>query len=101
MGKFVDVGRRNQKREGDVVDDSATTSRHNDEHTMDVTTNKEYLKNTMIRYFHAKTISERKTILSIIGAVLCLTEEEMSLAVTNIEAYTTQSFRFTKSFFGN
>lgn len=49
-------------------------------------TNIEYLKNIMMSFLHAKTLAERKALVPVIGAVLCLTPDEQAKAIQNIEA---------------
>lgn len=49
-------------------------------------TNIEYLKNIMMSFLHAKTLTERKSLVPVIGAVLCLTPDEQAKAIQNIEA---------------
>lgn len=48
-------------------------------------TNIEYLKNIMVRFLNAKTLSEKKSLVSVIGAVLCLTPEEQQVAMKNLD----------------
>ena len=47
--------------------------------------NIEYLKNIMLRYLNAKTLAEKKALVPVIGAVLCLTPDEQSKAIHNVE----------------
>lgn len=60
---------------------------HNNESSSNGTTkgssavNIEYLKNIMLRYLNAKTLSEKKALVPVIGAVLCLTPDEQNNAV--------------------
>lgn len=49
-------------------------------------TNIEYLKNIMMSFLNAKTLAERKSLVPVIGAVLCLTADEQSKAIQNIES---------------
>ena len=49
-------------------------------------TNIEYLKNIMMSFLNAKTLTERKSLVPVIGAVLCLTKEEQAKAIQNIES---------------
>lgn len=48
-------------------------------------TNIEYLKNIMMRYLNAKTVAERKALVPVIAAVLCLTPEEQQGAIQTLE----------------
>jgi chromosome segregation ATPase len=48
-------------------------------------TNIEYLKNIMLRYLNAKTLAEKKALVPVIGAVLCLTPDEQQAAVRNLD----------------
>ena len=48
--------------------------------------NLEYLKNVMMSFFGAKTLAEKKALLSVVGSVLCLTPEEQHRAAMNIES---------------
>uniref|UniRef100_A0A7S3LEU0 GRIP domain-containing protein n=1 Tax=Amphora coffeiformis TaxID=265554 RepID=A0A7S3LEU0_9STRA len=48
-------------------------------------TNIEYLKNIMMRYLHAKTIAEKKALIPVIAAVLCLTPEEVQGAIKTLD----------------
>lgn len=47
--------------------------------------NLEYLKNVMLSYLNAKTLQEKKALVPVIGAVLCLTTEEQTKALKAIE----------------
>lgn len=47
--------------------------------------NIEYLKNIMLSYLNAKSLAERKALIPVIGAVLCLTADEQKAAMTNAE----------------
>lgn len=47
--------------------------------------NIEYLKNIMLSYLNAKSLSERKALVPVIGAVLCLTADEQKSAMRNLE----------------
>lgn len=49
-------------------------------------TNIEYLKNIMLSFLHAKTITEKKALVPVIGAVLCLTTAEQARAIQNVES---------------
>ena len=47
--------------------------------------NLEYLKNIVLSYLNAKTIQEKKTLLPVIGTVLCLTAEEQKKAMQGLD----------------
>lgn len=47
--------------------------------------NIEYLKNIMLRYLNATTLAERKALVPVIGAVLCLTPDELNRALASLE----------------
>ena len=47
--------------------------------------NIEYLKNIMLSYLNAKTLAEKRALVPVIGAVLCLTEDEQNAAIRNVE----------------
>merc|ERR1712157_341112 len=47
--------------------------------------NLEYLKNITLRYIKASTISERKALIPVLSAVLCLTEDETRNALKAVE----------------
>jgi hypothetical protein len=47
--------------------------------------NIEYLKNVMLSYLNAKTLAERKALIPVIGAVLCLTADEQKHVMANAE----------------
>jgi GRIP domain len=47
--------------------------------------NLEYLKNIMMRYLNAKSVAEKKALVPVIAAVLCLTPQEQAAAVKNLE----------------
>lgn len=49
-------------------------------------TNIEYLKNIMLSFLNAKSLSERKALIPVIGAVLCLTPDEQAGAIQNVES---------------
>lgn len=51
----------------------------------DSTVNLEYLKNIMLRYLNAKSLNEKKALVPVVGAILELTPDELSLAMGNIE----------------
>uniref|UniRef100_A0A7S3V3W1 GRIP domain-containing protein n=1 Tax=Chaetoceros debilis TaxID=122233 RepID=A0A7S3V3W1_9STRA len=51
----------------------------------DSTVNLEYLKNIMLRYLNAKSLNEKKALVPVVGAILELTPDELSLALDNIE----------------
>lgn len=48
--------------------------------------NIEYLKNIMLSFLNAKTLAEKKALVPVIGAVLCLTPDEQAKAIKNVEA---------------
>ena len=47
--------------------------------------NLEYLKNIMLSYLNASTVQEKKALLPVIGTVLCLTHEEQSTAIDQLD----------------
>lgn len=47
--------------------------------------NLEYLKNIMLSYLNAKTAAEKKTLLPVLGTVLCLTPEEQRKAMDALD----------------
>lgn len=47
--------------------------------------NIEYLKNIVLRYLNAKTLAEKKALVPVIGAVLCLTPDEQQAAINALE----------------
>uniref|UniRef100_A0A7S4RRY2 GRIP domain-containing protein n=1 Tax=Ditylum brightwellii TaxID=49249 RepID=A0A7S4RRY2_9STRA len=47
--------------------------------------NLEYLKNVMLSYLNAKTLGERKALVPVVSAVLCLTAEEQTNAMQSVE----------------
>jgi hypothetical protein len=47
--------------------------------------NIEYLKNVMLSYLNAKTLAEKKALVPVISAVLCLTADESKNAMKNVE----------------
>ncbi|CAB9518759.1 GRIP domain [Seminavis robusta] len=49
-------------------------------------TNVEYLKNIMMSFLNAKTLTEKKALIPVIGAVLCLTPDEQANAIKNVES---------------
>jgi len=49
-------------------------------------TNLEYLKNVMLSYLNAKTLTERKALVPVLSAVLELTGEETANAMRSVEA---------------
>lgn len=51
----------------------------------DGSVNLEYLKNIMLRYLNAKTLAEKKALLPVIGAVLCLTPQEQAIALKTLD----------------
>jgi len=48
--------------------------------------NIEYLKNIMLSFLNAKTVAEKKGLVPVIGAVLCLTPDETKQAIKNVES---------------
>mmetsp|Transcript_27456 Transcript_27456/g.76982 ORF Transcript_27456/g.76982 Transcript_27456/m.76982 type:complete len:1235 (-) Transcript_27456:115-3819(-) len=52
--------------------------------TSDGSLNLEYLKNIVLSYLNAKTKQERRTLLPVIGTVLCLTPEEQAKAMERL-----------------
>jgi hypothetical protein len=68
------------------VDDTAHGRAGADETIVDsAVVNLEYLKNVMLSYLNAKTLQEKKALVPVIGAVLCLTAEEQTKALKTIE----------------
>ena len=51
----------------------------------DSATNIEYLKNIMMSFLNAKTLQEKKALVPVIGAVLCLTQREQEAAIKNLD----------------
>ena len=51
----------------------------------DSTVSLEYLKNIMLRYMNATSLNEKRALVPVIGAVLELTPDEQSLAMSNVE----------------
>ena len=47
--------------------------------------NLEYLKNVMLSYLNAKTLTEKKALVPVVAAVLCLTPEEQAKALKSVE----------------
>lgn len=47
--------------------------------------NLEYLKNVILSYLNAKTVLEKKTLLPVIGTVLCLTPQEQQQALQHVD----------------
>ncbi|GAX21883.1 hypothetical protein FisN_30Hh084 [Fistulifera solaris] len=47
--------------------------------------NIEYLKNIMLRYLNATSLSEKRALVPVVGAVLCLTKEEQQKAIASLE----------------
>jgi hypothetical protein len=47
--------------------------------------NIEYLKNIMLRYLNATSLSEKRALIPVVGAVLCLTKEEQQKAIASLE----------------
>lgn len=62
---------------------SAMKSRPREANTENL--NLEYLKNITLRYIKASTISERKALIPVISAVLCLTEDETQKAIKAVD----------------
>jgi chromosome segregation ATPase len=48
--------------------------------------NIEYLKNIVMRYLGAKTLAEKKALIPVISAVLCLTPDEQAKAMLNVDS---------------
>lgn len=48
--------------------------------------NLEYLKNVILQYLNATTVSQRKSLIPVVGAVLCLTQGEQREAVQALES---------------
>jgi predicted nuclease with TOPRIM domain len=71
---------RQEKFEGTKAKPTASAT-----HDADGNANLEYLKNIMLSYLNAKTLSEKKALVPVIAAVLCLTPEEQAAAVKNLE----------------
>jgi hypothetical protein len=42
----------------------------------------------MLSYLNAKTVAERRALVPVIGAILCLTHEEQAHAIRNLEEST-------------
>jgi hypothetical protein len=56
------------------------------QHVADIgAVNIEYLKNVLLRYLNAKSNTERKSLVPVLGAVLCLTSDEQRRAMINLE----------------
>ena len=51
----------------------------------DSTVSLEYLKNIMLRYMNANSLNEKRALVPVIGAVLELTPDELTLAMQNVE----------------
>jgi chromosome segregation ATPase len=51
----------------------------------DSSLNIEYLKNVVLSYLNAKTVQEKKTLLPVIGTVLCLTADEQKKAIDALD----------------
>jgi chromosome segregation ATPase len=63
---------------------AANDKKQSDEENSGVV-NVEYLKNIMLLYLKANTVTEKKTLLPAIFAVLCLTPDEQKVAWSNVE----------------
>lgn len=72
---------RHEKFEGTVKPPTSSTSLDSD----DENANLEYLKNIMMSYLNAKTLAEKKALVPVISAVLCLTPEEQAAAMKNLD----------------
>lgn len=48
--------------------------------------NLEYLKNVILQYLNATTLAQRKSLIPVVGAVLCLTQDEQRRAVSALES---------------
>lgn len=70
---------RQEKFEGTTKPSNSLT------HDADGNANLEYLKNIMLSYLNAKTLAEKKALVPVLAAVLCLTPEEQATAVKNLE----------------
>jgi chromosome segregation ATPase len=66
---------------GGGVDDQASQSLSSPAPDTSGSVNLEYLKNVVLSYLNAKTVTERKFLLPVIGTVLCLTAEEKQKAM--------------------
>jgi len=51
----------------------------------DSVVNLEYLKNVMLSFLTAKTLADRRKLVPVVATVLCLTPEEQSMAIRNVE----------------
>jgi len=67
-------------------DDTASTGTSQSLEPDSATTNIEYLKNIMMSYLNAKTIAEKKALVPVIGAVLCLTPREQEQALHTLQS---------------
>jgi len=67
-------------------DDKGTTNGQGASEVDPGRTNIEYLKNVMLSFLNAKTLTEKKSLVPVIGAVLCLTPDEQAKAIYNVEA---------------
>eukprot|EP00586_Coscinodiscus_wailesii_P013104 CAMPEP_0172500828 /NCGR_PEP_ID=MMETSP1066-20121228/143555_1 /TAXON_ID=671091 /ORGANISM="Coscinodiscus wailesii, Strain CCMP2513" /LENGTH=1135 /DNA_ID=CAMNT_0013275295 /DNA_START=126 /DNA_END=3533 /DNA_ORIENTATION=+ len=54
--------------------------------TFNASLNLEYLKNVTLRYLRAQTLSEKRALVPVLSAVLCLTEEERNEARRAVES---------------
>lgn len=61
--------------------------------------NMEYLKNVTLSFVNAKTVSEKKALLPVIGTVLCLTPEELSKAMAALDSGASTMESVTSSVF--
>lgn len=73
---------RQEKFEGTV---KPPPTNSNTTHDADGNANLEYLKNIMMSYLNAKTLAEKKALVPVIAAVLCLTPEEQAAALKNLD----------------
>ncbi len=73
-------GRRGMTSMNNFYDSKNAMSTNNDS-----TVSLEYLKNIMLRYMNATSLNEKRALVPVIGAVLELTPDEQSLAMSNVE----------------
>ncbi|GAX13790.1 hypothetical protein FisN_30Lh084 [Fistulifera solaris] len=73
--------RRSSRREstGDAADGSMPSLEDSG------AVNIEYLKNIMLRYLNSTSLSEKRALVPVVGAVLCLTKEEQQKAIASLE----------------
>lgn len=71
-GKIGDSARSGTDANRQTLDDSGAV-------------NIEYLKNIMLRYLNATSLSEKRALVPVVGAVLCLTHEEQQKAIASLE----------------